>query len=343
MLIAGMLTGCSTKNAMFGEALTQEQMVTMLNNAKLTRTTEKFEFYSDGTFGYQDLTTGETKKGIWFIESSKTNYENNEIEDLLCVAIGVEKRSDFTFAPCMKLFNNKELGDDVYLGVTAFCNTSKKNINAGGVTCDFPNRTYGYYRIEDSNSQRATDFNPEILGSFKERIELSRRGNPKDEGQFPVYGNWCGPKHPKKGRSPIPIDEIDNACKKHDLCYSSNEYFSCKCDAQLLFDLSEIKRQRLKGKGFITYKEYRELENNITKIIRVYFASTACSPEDLTSIGDRLFASALTYAELGVDTIGKTSANIFILTSGVAIRLPSIFIAESLTLLVEALRAVIDP
>lgn len=33
----------------------------------------------------------------------------------------------------------------------------------------------------------------------------------------PVYGNWCGIDHPRRGWPP-PVDAFDAACMRHDLC-----------------------------------------------------------------------------------------------------------------------------
>ena len=54
---------------------------------------------------------------------------------------------------------------------------------------------------------------------------------PKHVGGLPVYGNWCGPGHPKNSSQDLPaIDELDKACKQHDLCYSEKGYLNCDCD-----------------------------------------------------------------------------------------------------------------
>lgn len=38
---------------------------------------------------------------------------------------------------------------------------------------------------------------------------------------MPIYGNWCGPGHPRNGDMPPPVDEFDAACMRHDFCVSS--------------------------------------------------------------------------------------------------------------------------
>ncbi len=36
---------------------------------------------------------------------------------------------------------------------------------------------------------------------------------------IPVYGNYCGPGWPLEGDRPIPIEQLDTCCQKHDDCY----------------------------------------------------------------------------------------------------------------------------
>jgi hypothetical protein len=46
-----------------------------------------------------------------------------------------------------------------------------------------------------------------------------------------VYGNWCGPNHPKNIETADgPIDMLDASCKRHDLCYVEKGQYSCECD-----------------------------------------------------------------------------------------------------------------
>ncbi len=54
---------------------------------------------------------------------------------------------------------------------------------------------------------------------------------------FVFHGEWCGPDHPKKGSSPEPRDELDSLCKRHDTCYETRGYYSCRCDVELARDI----------------------------------------------------------------------------------------------------------
>ena len=80
----------------------------------------------------------------------------------------------------------------------------------------------------------------------------------KSELSFPVYGNYCGPLYPPKGMSPLALDEVDLACKKHDKCYGDLGYFNKDCDLQIMQDLKAIKSKS-------------EKENLAKKLLIFYF------------------------------------------------------------------------
>ena len=90
--------------------------------------------------------------------------------------------------------------------------------------------------------------------------------NVKDleEKNFPVYGNYCGPKYPPKGYFPLAINKVDSACKKHDHCYEVKGYFNRQCDLEIIADLKTTKtstpEEKLAKKLIIAY---------FTKIINV--------------------------------------------------------------------------
>jgi len=64
--------------------------------------------------------------------------------------------------------------------------------------------------------------------------------DPDTQGEFPVYGNWCGPGHPKEGTNPAPINQTDEACRIHDVCYQRHGYFNTVCDKNLIQALGAI-------------------------------------------------------------------------------------------------------
>ncbi len=61
--------------------------------------------------------------------------------------------------------------------------------------------------------------------------------NKDTAGEFPIYGNWCGPDHPKANTNPAPIDRTDSACQHHDKCYETNSYLNKQCDENLITEL----------------------------------------------------------------------------------------------------------
>jgi len=56
---------------------------------------------------------------------------------------------------------------------------------------------------------------------------------------LPVHGNWCGPGHtagtPMSGSAPV--DPLDAACMRHDLCYVQRGTGDCGCDLAFMDEL----------------------------------------------------------------------------------------------------------
>lgn len=70
---------------------------------------------------------------------------------------------------------------------------------------------------------------------------------------IPTYGNFCGPMHPVTRNATNvedvielmtikPFDDIDAACRRHDICYALAFYLNQKCDRWLV---SELQRMNL--------------------------------------------------------------------------------------------------
>ena len=85
--------------------------------------------------------------------------------------------------------------------------------------------------------------------------------NKDTAGQFPIYGNWCGPNHPIKNTNPAPIDRTDLACQHHDKCYEEHGYLNSYCDETLVTEL----------KSFIPRNEIEEIAR---KAIITYFKNS---------------------------------------------------------------------
>ena len=76
-----------------------------------------------------------------------------------------------------------------------------------------------------------------IILSLSLTTSCATFSNKNTVGQFPIYGNWCGPAHPAKNTNPKPIDSTDLACKNHDFCYEQKGYLNKSCDEALVAEL----------------------------------------------------------------------------------------------------------
>lgn len=77
-----------------------------------------------------------------------------------------------------------------------------------------------------------------------------KSSNASERG-FPIHGEFCGPNIPTLKTQGIndryaeiesiqAIDSIDDACKKHDVCYMDNGYYDESCDKKLIDDIGNI-------------------------------------------------------------------------------------------------------
>lgn len=57
----------------------------------------------------------------------------------------------------------------------------------------------------------------------------------------PIYGNWCGIDHPRRGMPP-PVDAFDAACMRHDLCTAATPV-DRPCDIAFVNELRGIAAQ----------------------------------------------------------------------------------------------------
>jgi hypothetical protein len=80
----------------------------------------------------------------------------------------------------------------------------------------------------------------QLLASAQLESSASRypeqSGLPMSAIKLDLYGCWCGPG--QSGPGP-PVDPIDQACCRHDMCFSARGYDRCSCNRELIEDLSE--------------------------------------------------------------------------------------------------------
>ncbi|MGG0667246.1 phospholipase [Lederbergia citrisecunda] len=95
----------------------------------------------------------------------------------------------------------------------------------------------------------------------KEVINLSSRENRGFRFCiFPGY-NWCGPGCNGPG---APINEVDAACKAHDVCYRQNKD-RCHCDNELLRRLRPyLYEDTLMGRHARILYKYMQVQTKFT-------------------------------------------------------------------------------
>lgn len=74
---------------------------------------------------------------------------------------------------------------------------------------------------------------------------INSEGEPIKVSCQPVYGKWCGKGYPAyevTGVQPYPVDQWDNACRNHDLCYDRHgEAGEEHCDRLFARELESIR------------------------------------------------------------------------------------------------------
>lgn len=85
-----------------------------------------------------------------------------------------------------------------------------------------------------------------------------------------IYGNWCGPGH---SGPEAPIDNLDKACKQHDLCYARYQYFDCDCDAELIRTI-----RYYRDNGYFDKVIDLKVTLAMSYAIEAYFLIAPCTP-----------------------------------------------------------------
>ena len=85
---------------------------------------------------------------------------------------------------------------------------------------------------------------------------------------LPKYGNWCGPNHPVNiDSAEDPIDKLDAACRRHDMCYAANGYLACECDATF----------REEVEAGLLNDAFEGNERHFARTFRAYFHGSPCN------------------------------------------------------------------
>ena len=59
----------------------------------------------------------------------------------------------------------------------------------------------------------------------------------KGKFKLQLHGNYCGPGHGDLTKNPKPVDTLDAICRKHDIGYKKDGYFSRKANAEFVKDV----------------------------------------------------------------------------------------------------------
>ena len=90
---------------------------------------------------------------------------------------------------------------------------------------------------------------------------MSRRGNGKFRLCILPGDNWCGPGCNGPG---APINDVDAACKAHDICYREGRS-ACECDHEFLRRLhSKIDLRTQKGRHARMLYNYMRLQTRFS-------------------------------------------------------------------------------
>ncbi len=99
-----------------------------------------------------------------------------------------------------------------------------------------------YIRVENDTEHSSIDLEmarsagetQETLRAFTLMNQMAEYADTDHAGlKLPEWGEWCGP---SKSGPDSPIDLLDQACHKHDLCYAKGEQ-KVTCDKALILDL----------------------------------------------------------------------------------------------------------
>lgn len=112
---------------------------------------------------------------------------------------------------------------------------------------------------------------------------------------YAIYGNWCGPKHPRNTATAAePVDSLDSACKTHDICYEQKGDMDCGCDAALV---KEIRQGIDRGM-------YATIQYQYARSIHNYFQGSPCNGDSKDKLlPSRLLHKAYERVKEGIDTI----------------------------------------
>lgn len=135
---------------------------------------------------------------------------------------------------------------------------------------------------------------------------------------LPIHGNFCGPNIPTTTsrtlsgqiaelEAILPIDDIDKACKAHDICYANQGFGAAFCDTALINTTGAFLQagnppQNTRNTTARKRKEPSFQCTALALAILGYFETT--NPSAVSSWADRLVANTATHVAVGYTSAG---------------------------------------
>jgi hypothetical protein len=145
-----------TPNLLAKTLVEKGELKKQIVNQRINGNNEAFYFMPDGSLLYEELDNGEISNGLWFIKQATFNYDSpSPYEDfeptkkeligqtVVCVAVKVSAKEEFSWLPCMRLYHEKE---NLYISHQTQCNLDEP-VENGVLHCNWAARTFMYYRI----------------------------------------------------------------------------------------------------------------------------------------------------------------------------------------------------
>ncbi len=145
---------------------------------------------------------------------------------------------------------------------------------------------------------------PVLWGALATAAPLAGHAAEEAPSSYPMYGNWCGPKHPlDTSNAPPPIDDLDASCMRHDLCYEKQGDLNCECDAALVGEI----------RAGLDMKIYSGNPRIYARTIHNYFQGSPCNGDPSRKLAPsralhRIYQKAKQKVESAAEFIGVGEA-----------------------------------
>ncbi len=90
--------------------------------------------------------------------------------------------------------------------------------------------------ISNSLARKQAEIAAKAVGATVKTVVNVKNHFTNEKGKFrlPLHGNYCGPGHGNLTKNPKPVDTLDGICRKHDIGYKKDGYFSRKANDKFI-------------------------------------------------------------------------------------------------------------